>query len=160
MKLVVDTNVLISGLLWGGPPNRILKWARNGRVVLFACEATIDELKRIIHYKRFAQRLSVLKITLLPPFGRETGYIHLLPSVDRCRRSSLPVPHAQARSYCESALRMLSFSSVPGFEMIAVIVSPKASMLLSSTLLPLSFPHAFSGNPLLQKLGFYRLLKR
>ena len=65
MKLVVDTNVLISGLLWGGPPNRILKWARNGRVVLFACEATIDELKRIIHYKRFAQRLSVLKIT--PP---------------------------------------------------------------------------------------------
>lgn len=65
MNLVVDTNVLISGLLWGGPPNRILKWARDGLVVLFACESTINELKRVIHYKRFAKRLSVLKTT--PP---------------------------------------------------------------------------------------------
>ena len=65
MKLVVDTNVMISGLLWRGPPNRILKWARDGRVVSIACELTIKELKRIIHYKRFAKRLSVLKIT--PP---------------------------------------------------------------------------------------------
>ena len=62
MKIVVDTNVLISGLLWGGPPNRILKWARDGLVVLIACESTIDELKRVIQYKRFVQRLSDLEI--------------------------------------------------------------------------------------------------
>ncbi len=65
MKLVVDTNVMISGLLWSGPPNRILKWTRDGLVVSIACELTIKELKRIIHYKQFAKRLSVLKIT--PP---------------------------------------------------------------------------------------------
>ena len=65
MKLVVDTNVLISGLLWGGPPNRILKWARDGLLVLFACESTINELKRVIQYKRFVRRLTVLKKT--PP---------------------------------------------------------------------------------------------
>jgi hypothetical protein len=34
-------------------------------VVSIAGELTIKELKRIIHYKRFAKRLSVLKIT--PP---------------------------------------------------------------------------------------------
>ncbi len=65
MKLVVDTNVMISGLLWSGPPSRILKWTRDGLVVSIACELTIKELKRIIHYKQFAKRLSVLKIT--PP---------------------------------------------------------------------------------------------
>ena len=65
MKLIVDTNVLISGLMWGGPPNRILKWARDGLVVLITCESTINELKRVIQYKRFNQRLSVLKIS--PP---------------------------------------------------------------------------------------------
>ena len=65
MKLVVDTNVLISGLLWGGPPNRILKWARDGLVIIFACESTIEELKRVIHYRRFAQRLTHLEKT--PP---------------------------------------------------------------------------------------------
>jgi putative PIN family toxin of toxin-antitoxin system len=63
MKLVVDTNVLISGLLWGGPPNRILKWARDGVIVLFACESTINELKRVIQYRRFGQRLTHLKKT-------------------------------------------------------------------------------------------------
>lgn len=65
MKLVVDTNVMISGLLWSGPPNRILKWARDGLISLLACESTITELKRVIQYKRFAKRLAVLKIT--PP---------------------------------------------------------------------------------------------
>ena len=65
MKLIVDTNVMISGLLWSGPPNRILKWARDGMVDLIACESTTNELKRIIQYKRFVHRLSVLKIT--PP---------------------------------------------------------------------------------------------
>ena len=63
MKLVVDTNVLISGLLWGGSPNRILKWTRDGLAVLIACESTMNELKRVIHYKRFAKRLSDLKTT-------------------------------------------------------------------------------------------------
>ncbi|MEN8246941.1 MAG: putative toxin-antitoxin system toxin component, PIN family [Thermodesulfobacteriota bacterium] len=91
MKIVADTNVLISGLLWGGPPNRILKWARDGLVVLIACESTINELKRIVQYKRFAQRLSVLKIT--PPdvivyamnivtFAPEPLNIHQVISVD------------------------------------------------------------------------------
>jgi hypothetical protein len=65
MKLVVDTNVIVSGLLWSGPPNRILKWVRDGQVVLIACESTINELKRVIQYKRFVNRLSVLKKT--PP---------------------------------------------------------------------------------------------
>ena len=64
MKLIVDTNVLISGLMWGGPPNRILKWARDGRVVIITCESVIKELKRVIQYKRFDHRLSVLKISV------------------------------------------------------------------------------------------------
>jgi putative PIN family toxin of toxin-antitoxin system len=45
--------------------NRILKWARDGLILLLACESTINELKRVIQYKRIAKRLSVLKIT--PP---------------------------------------------------------------------------------------------
>ena len=63
MKLVVDTNVLISGLLWGGPPNRILKWARDGQVILIGCESTVEEFKRVVLYERFVKRLSVLKTT-------------------------------------------------------------------------------------------------
>ena len=63
MKLVADTNVLISGLLWGGPPNQILKWARNDLVDVLTCEQTLNELKQVIQYPRIAQRITALETT-------------------------------------------------------------------------------------------------
>ena len=63
MKIVIDTNVALSGLLWHGPPNQILKWTRDGIVRILACEGTIAELKHVIAYKRFAERLSILTTT-------------------------------------------------------------------------------------------------
>ena len=60
MRVVVDTNVAVSGLLWDGPPNDILKWARDGFVVLLACQESVKELQRILQYKRFQARLSML----------------------------------------------------------------------------------------------------
>lgn len=61
MRAVIDTNVAISGLLWDGPPNQILKWAREGILKILACEKTTAELKRVIRYERFTQRLSILE---------------------------------------------------------------------------------------------------
>jgi len=60
MRVVVDTNVAISGLLWSGPPNQILKWARQHILEILACEETTAELSRVIRYKRFTKRLSQL----------------------------------------------------------------------------------------------------
>jgi len=48
VRVVVDTNVVISGLLWGGPPNQILRWARKGFLEAIACEEIIDELRNVI----------------------------------------------------------------------------------------------------------------
>ena len=63
MKVVVDTNVAVSGLLWEGPPNDILKWARDGVLVLVACQETVKELARILQYKKFQSRLSMIGIS-------------------------------------------------------------------------------------------------
>jgi len=60
VRVVADTNVVISGLLWGGPPNEILRWARDGLLELIACEETASELKRVLQHKRFSRRLSAL----------------------------------------------------------------------------------------------------
>ena len=61
MRAVVDTNVALSGLLWHGPPNQILKWAREGNLEILACEETTAELRRVLRYERFTQRLSMLE---------------------------------------------------------------------------------------------------
>jgi putative PIN family toxin of toxin-antitoxin system len=60
MKIVIDTNVAISGLLWSGPPNMILKWARRRIVNIIISEKIVNEFKRVICHERFAHRLKVL----------------------------------------------------------------------------------------------------
>jgi putative PIN family toxin of toxin-antitoxin system len=63
MKVVIDTNVAISGLLWGGPPNEILKMARSGRLIVLACDETLKELKEALTHKKFRRRLSDLNVS-------------------------------------------------------------------------------------------------
>ena len=63
MRVVVDTKVVLSGLLWTGPPNQILKWARGGSLTILACEASTAELQRVIKHKKFIQRLRALDTT-------------------------------------------------------------------------------------------------
>ena len=47
MRLVLDTNVLVSGLLFpGGPPSRLVKAWRGGAFDLVISDFVIDELER------------------------------------------------------------------------------------------------------------------
>jgi predicted nucleic acid-binding protein len=39
MRLVLDTNVVLAGLLWGGPPRRLLERSIDGQVELFCCRS-------------------------------------------------------------------------------------------------------------------------
>jgi len=57
-RLVLDTNVVVAGLLWSGPPRRLLQWAIDGRLVeLFSSSALIDELAQTLKYPKFAARM-------------------------------------------------------------------------------------------------------
>lgn len=58
MRVVLDTNVIVSALLWGGPPRAILRAARDGRVELVTCPAFLDELQDVLSRPKFAERLS------------------------------------------------------------------------------------------------------
>ena len=50
-RLVLDTNVLISGLLFGGPPSRLLALVLEGAVELAISPSLIDELERVLRWK-------------------------------------------------------------------------------------------------------------
>lgn len=45
MRLVVDTNVVVSAFLWQGTPGRLLDMAGEKQVRLFSSRALLDELK-------------------------------------------------------------------------------------------------------------------
>jgi len=53
LKIIIDTNVLISGIFFTGPPYQILQGWRDGRFNLILSKEIFDE------YRRVAERLSL-----------------------------------------------------------------------------------------------------
>jgi putative PIN family toxin of toxin-antitoxin system len=92
MRVVVDTNVAVSGLLWPGPPNQILKWARDGILEIVACEETTPELKRVLQYKRFAQRLFMLETNAVEVFAYFLNLVSFVPTPDLIPREIVEDP--------------------------------------------------------------------
>jgi len=58
MKLVLDTNVVISGLLWSGNPRQILDAARVGRVELSTSRPLLEELTTVLERRKFEGKIS------------------------------------------------------------------------------------------------------
>jgi len=48
LKAVLDSNVLISGLLWKGSPNQIIKLSENKYIELFSSPQIIEEVEDLL----------------------------------------------------------------------------------------------------------------
>jgi len=62
MRAVIDTNVIVSGLLWQGPPRRILERAKLGEIELFTSSALLAELQDVLARPKFARRLELARV--------------------------------------------------------------------------------------------------
>lgn len=60
MRIVIDTNIWISGLLWRGMSWELLRLAEKNQVVLCMAPSMLDELAEVLAYKRLQPRLEQL----------------------------------------------------------------------------------------------------
>lgn len=75
MRAVIDTNVLLSALLWGGTPRALLEHVRNGTVTLISSQALSAELARVLERPKFdvillrsnTSRAQTLAVVIDPP---------------------------------------------------------------------------------------------
>ena len=58
VKAVVDNNLIVSGLLWNGPPSRLMEAVRDGRVQLAFSLSLYEELADVLHRPKFAGRFA------------------------------------------------------------------------------------------------------
>ena len=58
MRAVIDTNVLLSGLLWRGPSYALLEQVRNGAVTFISSPALLAELAEVLARPKFDTVLS------------------------------------------------------------------------------------------------------
>lgn len=57
MRLVLDTNVVASALLWDGAPRLLLQAGREKRVKLFTSAALLAELSNILARRKFDKKI-------------------------------------------------------------------------------------------------------
>jgi putative PIN family toxin of toxin-antitoxin system len=58
VRVVLDTNVIVSALLWGGVPEKLIEAAGEGALELVTTEALLAELDGILRRPKFAERLA------------------------------------------------------------------------------------------------------
>jgi uncharacterized protein len=58
VRVVADTNTVVSGLLWHGSPAQVIDAARTGLVVLSTSASLLAELDQVLHRPKFALRLA------------------------------------------------------------------------------------------------------
>ena len=47
-KVVIDTNIYISAIFWGGKPRKIIDLARDGVIQIFISKEIVDEIEKIL----------------------------------------------------------------------------------------------------------------
>ena len=57
MRVVLDTNVVVSALLWGGLPHRLIEAAAAGDIELVASPTLLAELRDVLGRRHLASRL-------------------------------------------------------------------------------------------------------
>lgn len=78
MRVVLDTNIVISGFFWGGNPRRILEYARSEEIYLFTTQPLLDELEDVIGRSKFKHRLAQANSTPAQFIQKYTALIELV----------------------------------------------------------------------------------
>jgi len=53
VRVVIDTNVLVSGLFWHGAPHTLIEQARSGRFTIVSSSSLLDELAEVVGRRKF-----------------------------------------------------------------------------------------------------------
>jgi len=79
MRVVADTNIVVSGLMWRGNSRRILDAARAGDIQLLTTIALLAELEDVLGREKFSPRLAAAAVT---PRDLVLGYAALASVIE------------------------------------------------------------------------------
>ena len=78
LRLVLDTNIVVAGLLWNGPPRRLLQAAIDGDVALFSSAVLLDELAHTLGYSKFTARIESFGTSIAALVAQYTALVSLV----------------------------------------------------------------------------------
>ena len=82
LRLVLDTNVVVAGLLWNGPPRRLIELAIEGDAVeLFSSAVLLDELAHTLGYSKFSARIATFGTSIAALVAQYMALVSLVAPV-------------------------------------------------------------------------------
>ena len=82
MRLLLDTNTAISGLIWQGSPGKLIEEAVAGRTQLISTEVLLDELREVLQRPKFKDSMLRLSVTAEELFEGYTALVQLVETID------------------------------------------------------------------------------
>ena len=63
LRAVLDTNVVVSGLIWNASPRRVLDAAREKRLSLYTSSVLLDELAEVLSRAHLASLIAIERVS-------------------------------------------------------------------------------------------------
>jgi uncharacterized protein len=125
MKVVLDTNVMISAIFWKGSPNLILRLAEKGLITLITSQNILAELAGVLGRKKFIPYLRQANYTpqslvakfsqlsqVIVPIQQVTGVV-ADPDDDKFLACALAAEAEAIISGDQHLLKLKQFASIP-----------------------------------------------
>jgi len=78
VRLVLDTNTAVSGLIWGGVPGRVIDAAASGKALIIASVPLLDELQGVLSRRKFSGQLAKLNASAADLFDGYAALVRLV----------------------------------------------------------------------------------
>lgn len=82
MRIVADTNLIVSAFLWGGTPRRLLDAVEADELELFTSRALITELEDVLSRAKFAERLRRTRFSAPFLLARYTQFATIIATAE------------------------------------------------------------------------------
>jgi uncharacterized protein len=127
MRLVLDTNTVVSALLWAGTPGRLLDSAENGQVTLASSAALLAELQGVLLRPKFARQLAKRELAVADLFKGYSAMVTLVspaaipptitrdPADDQVLAAAIS---AEAKLIVSGDAHLLDLKSFAGIEIV------------------------------------------
>lgn len=106
LRLVLDTSVVVAGLLWSGPPRRLLEWAiEGGKLELYSSPVLLDELAHTLRYPKLTPRIQGFSSSVEELVAQYAALVSLVvpASVPRVVKGDADDDHVIAAAVAASA---------------------------------------------------------
>lgn len=100
-KVVLDANVWISAMLWGGKPAAIIKAAEMGKVNIIVSEAIIGEISQVLNYPKLTK---IYQAENLQHEELMEAVLRVAKFVEVTKKVNVVIDHPADDKYIECAL--------------------------------------------------------